>query len=276
MTLWSLVEIVAALATREIPIPELVWLRYLFHLSFMLLVVAPIAGTGFIRTGRPVLQIFRSLLMLVMPLSFMLALPVMSAGQAFAEFWIAPVLVLLMAAAIGERASWLTWAAVVLGWCGAAITYRTALAGLHWSVYPVIMAASFALYVVLTRVLDRTETLLANLFYTAAGVAIALTPVIPFIWQPPSLKVLAVCAAVGLLGWVSLWTLELSLRATSASWISPFMFAQIIAADVMRLVIRGQAGHAVVAGGLIIGFALCLAAVAGANPHDGPQAGTPV
>jgi hypothetical protein len=67
MTLWVAVEVIGSVAARDIALPQLVWLRYVFHLLLMSLVIAPRTGPAFVRTSRPVLHFARSLLMVVMP-----------------------------------------------------------------------------------------------------------------------------------------------------------------------------------------------------------------
>ena len=54
MTLWLAVEIVGGIAMRELPIPQLVWLRYIFHLLLMFIVLGPRQGLGFVREAARV------------------------------------------------------------------------------------------------------------------------------------------------------------------------------------------------------------------------------
>jgi drug/metabolite transporter (DMT)-like permease len=262
MTLWVVVEIVGSVATRDMPIAELVWLRYVFHLLFMLIVLAPRFGIGYLRTRRPWLQLGRSLLMVIMPGSFVLGIRTMSSGEIMSVFWIAPVMVPWLALAIGERARMPTWAAVVLGWVGAALTYRLASRTFGANVVlPLAMAGSFAIYVVVTRVLDRSEAVLTNLFYTALGVVLVLTPLMAFVWQRPSLTALAASCAVGVIGWFTLWTLDLSLRAAPASWSAPFMFFQVVVTEAVRMLgLHALPRPSQLAGLVLIGAALVIAA----------------
>jgi drug/metabolite transporter (DMT)-like permease len=258
MTFWVIVEIIASPAMRAIPVMELVWLRYVFHLLFMVVVLAPRVGLGFVRTGRPGLQIVRALLMVVMPGSFVLASRVMPGEPLMGIFWIAPIVVLIGASAIGERASPVTWAAVVAGWVVALLLYRPGAWALHWTaIYPAAMGASFALYIVLTRVLDRTDGGLTNLFYSAAGVLLALTPAVPFFWQTPSKRALAIAAVVGVLGFAVLWLLDLALRVWSAPRVAVFLFFQIVAATLVDAVANQRfTGTSLWVGTLVLALAM--------------------
>ena len=231
MALWVVVEAIGGVASRDISLLQLVWLRYIFHLLLMFAVIAPRQGTGFVRTQRPVLHVVRSLLMVVMPGSFILAIRWLPLSQVMAIFWIAPLLVLLFARAIGDRPSPATWIAVFVGWAGAAGIYRPGVAALHWAaIFPLAMAASFALYIVLTRVLDRTEGVATNLFYSAAGVAVAIAPAMVLVWRQPSPLALLSALGVGVVGYMVLWSMDLAVRAWPPSRTAVFLFFQVIVA----------------------------------------------
>jgi hypothetical protein len=101
---WVATEVAGLAVMRTTPIPQLVWVRYLVHLGFMLLVFGPRSGLGLIRTSRPALQIGRSLLMLGMPLSYMIAAREMPSERVWGGFWMAPLLVLGLARRSGGLA----------------------------------------------------------------------------------------------------------------------------------------------------------------------------
>ena len=229
MTLWVAVEVIGSVAARDIALPQLVWLRYVFHLLLMSLVIAPRTGPAFVRTSRPVLHLARSLLMVVMPGSYILGARFLSVTQIMGVFWIAPVLVVLFARTIGDRASPTTWAAVIAGWVAATGMYRPNPSAIGWAVvFPLAMAASFALYIVLTRVLDRTEGVETNLFYSAAGVVLAVAPAMLLLWEQPTRRALAASLAVGVVGYVVLWSLDLAVRAAPPSRTAVFLFFQVL------------------------------------------------
>jgi hypothetical protein len=68
-------------------------------------------------------------------------------------------------------------------------------------------AASFSLYVVMTRML-RGESLRANLFYTALGVFAVLSLFMPTVWVTPTSHDARVMVLIGALGLVALLALD--------------------------------------------------------------------
>ena len=72
VTLWALIEAMAAHVLRRYSPYQVVWTRYAVHLLLMLLVWGWRQPATLWRTGRPVFQLARSLLMLGMPASWII------------------------------------------------------------------------------------------------------------------------------------------------------------------------------------------------------------
>src|SRR5690606_16826877 len=122
-----------------------------------------------------------------------------------------PLLIVLLGRIfLHDEAPLSVWVATVVAGVGSLLTHE--LHAIHdgWLLaYPLGMALCFSAYVVMTRSL-RTEATRTNLFYTALGVFLALTPVMPRLWITPAAADLAVMVAVGVLGWGALWALDRS------------------------------------------------------------------
>ena len=239
MLLWLATELVASLTFRTTPLPQLVWLRYLFHLARMVMIFGVPSRFSFVRTSRPWLQLFRSLLMLAMPLSYGLAAQTARPQAVFGVFWVAPLMVIAMSALVGERVPRFAWVGGGIAWIGALIVYTPPVLLMSWAVFPaLVMAASFSLYIVLTRVLDRTEPLLTNLFYSALGVFLALSIAMPWFFAPIGAREVVGGAAMAVCGWLGLWVVELAIRRELPSRLAPFLFTQVIVDVAARVVDR--------------------------------------
>ena len=210
---WFVVEDVFGHAIRNpLNVLQIIWCRYLVHLFVVILVFR---RQRFWHTTRPRYQLARSALMLTMPLGFVGAIVAgATAEQAWAGFWIAPTLMLVFGWLLNREAPGpLTVLLVCISSAAAVVVVGS---GPAWAPLPFtgtfIMAASFAIYVAMTRSL-RTETLAANLFYTALVPFLALAPVMPLVWLTPDLTDGLAIAGIGVVGFVSLFFLD---RAAAA------------------------------------------------------------
>jgi len=227
--LWAAVEVIAAGAMAHLPVAQVVWLRYVVHLVLMLVLFWPWQRSRLWRTRRPVLQVFRSLLMFAMPAGFALSVTYgVGIPTLMTVFWSSLVLIPVFARIIaGERVPGWSWLAGLVGWTGIWLMLGSPLPTVHPSVaFPMLMAGSFSLYVVLTRLL-RTERTSANLFHTAAGVLLVLTPMMPFVWVPPTLSDLCAMALVGALGLVGLFLVDRMASIAAVSTAAPMAALQM-------------------------------------------------
>lgn len=228
---WVLLEaVVGARVQQHYNLMQVVWWRYAAHLATLLLLFGWRRPERLWRTARPRYQLARSLLMLVMPLSFALALGTgMSGDTIWAVFWIAPLLTIVCAhALLGERVAWPVWIAALLGTFAAAAMLAPVPPASPWQLLlPIVMAVSFSVYVVMTRSL-RSEPVLANLFYTAFGVFLALTPLMPAVWITPSAHDAVVLTAIGVVGLVALLALDRSAAFAPVAGVAPILYLHVV------------------------------------------------
>jgi drug/metabolite transporter (DMT)-like permease len=227
MLVWAMLEHVGGSAVSTIPPLELVWFRYLVHLAFMLLVVAPWTRRNLIRTRFPAVQIGRSLLMLGMPLCWILAAQRMAPSSLMSILWAAMLLATALAAVVlREKPSPMAQVLLLGGFVGVLLVLHPVIpTGRGGPLFAAGMSTCFALYVVGTRWL-RQEPTQVNLFHSALSVFVVLSAVVPFIWQRPPLSAALPIVAVGLLGYVSLLLLDRALHFGTVAEAAPAAFLQ--------------------------------------------------
>jgi drug/metabolite transporter (DMT)-like permease len=254
MALWVALETFGAFMMRGTSIPQVVWLRYAFHLLLMLVLLGPRYGLGFVRTSRPVLHIVRSLLMFVMPISFWLGVQVFRPADVMGVFWVVALLVLVSTPLGRGRLTVRVWAAMLLGCLGILAIYRPHLhsMGRVALVWPVAMAVSFSLYVVLTKILDRTESVLTNLFWSAISVFAVLSLSLPAFWQPVGTRAIVGAIGIASLGLVSLAALDLSIRRGSPAGIAPLLLLQPVFEWLVRVLAAGRGPAFVDTSGVVV------------------------
>lgn len=260
MTLFSvawvfLEEVVGSTLSQPYPLLEVVWIRYGIHLLLMLLLNLS-APSLLWRTQRLGFHLGRSLLMLVMPASYALAVAAgIPNGSIWALFWISPLMALLGARLLlGDQVPPRIWALCIV--CavvaGAMMVDRSTQVGVAM-VLPLVMAASFAGYVVMTRGLDQ-ERLQANLFYTAFGVFVALAPIVPWSWVTPNGQDVAELAGIGSVGLVALFAFDRAVTAAPVSRSITALYVHVPALVLATWVVAGDRPslrHSI--GGVLIG-----------------------
>lgn len=210
VALWVLVEVISTWFHLAYSPFEVVWGRYAAHLAIMVAIFGWRDPLALVRTRRPLLQIGRSMLMLVMPAAWVLAMERgLDVDTVLSLFGVSPLLICVLAVLLlNERATRGIWISAIVVSVGALFCLslqgplpRTGVAA------ALVCAGSFSLYCVMTRMLT-TETLRANMFYTALGVFAALTLYMPKVWVTPTPHDAVVMFLVGAVGLVSLLALD--------------------------------------------------------------------
>lgn len=236
---WALMELITQVVAVNYSLYEVIWMRYATHLLFMLVVFAPRLGLRLLATHRLGLQILRGLMMLVMPVSFILAAPYMNIANILAIFWLAPFIIIgLSVVWLKERVPWYSWGLALIGYtCILILVHPNRALSLPGILLAMAMGLSLSLYIVLTRVL-REESTTTNLFYTAASVLVPMSARLPAVWKPLTLPAGLLMIAIGLLGFALLWMLDKAAGMERPSLAAPFLFSEVFFIIVIKLLGR--------------------------------------
>ncbi len=227
--MWVLVELLARFLRNSYSMYQVVWTRYGVHLLFMLAVWGWRDPGTLWRTRRLAFQVARSLLMFAMPAAVIMGITRGVDGDTlWTVFWITPLLIPVFATLwLGERPPVRVWIASGIAVAGAGLLLGPSLPRSPGALFlPLLSAASFSLYVVMTRML-RGESVLVNLFYTALGVFTVLTPVVARSWVTPTRHDFVVLAGIGLLGLGALYALDRMASASAVSSSAPVVALQV-------------------------------------------------
>jgi hypothetical protein len=195
-----------------------------------------------------------------MPASYATALAQgTSFDWAWTEFWLAPLLVLVVARRVlGERAGPGLWACAVLVPVAAWLVHSPqGPSSLTHLVLPFAMSVSFGLYVIFTRILG-TDGLVSNLVCTAVVPFVVLAPHMPGIWRIPTMHDALVLVAIGAIGLLALALLDRAVRRCRAVVIAPVLGLQIAFASLLMRHLHGASSGkrdaiaALLLGGMVV------------------------
>lgn len=233
--------------SAEMPVMEVAWGRYVFHLVFAIFyagvaarfepaAVLPSGGSWLrpwremLRARKPGLQFLRSLLMLATTLLFFLAVSYIDLASATAVAFVEPLVITILSHfLLKERVGVRRWAAVAVGFIGVLIVIRPGFGMVHLAILlPVLSASTGATYNVLTRVAARYDGNATSLFYAALVGCLVLSCFMPFLWQAPTFTQWLLLAALGLSGGLAHTLVIRAFSYASASVIAPFIYLQLL------------------------------------------------
>jgi drug/metabolite transporter (DMT)-like permease len=261
MLLWTLIEALGGSVLASMPPLELIWLRYLVHLALMLVFARRGTRSSLIRTAYPFRHIGRSLLMLGMPLSWVLAAQRLPMATLLSIFWTVPLVAVGLAAILlRERASRSTMLILGVGYLGTlAVLHPPPPVSRGGVLLAFGMCGCFALYLVGTRWLRRESTQV-NLFHSALSVFVTLTFVMPFIWRWPTRDAVLPVLMIGVLGFVLLWFLDRATHLATVATIAPLAFLQPLVETIwFTLAGGGTIGRSVMLGTVLVVTAMVAA-----------------
>ena len=249
------------------PLHEIVFFRSAIALLVTLVFLQFEGGFAALRTDRPMLHVFRGILVVVSNMAFFLALAVLPLADATALFFVAPLFITLLSIPLlGEKVGPLRIGAVIVGFIGVIIMQRPWESGdsLPASrivlLLPVLAALTYALNQLMTRKLgvkapastlaiyiQATFLVVSIGFFLAAGdgcfAANTTSASLEFllrawIWPPPEERIWLL--GMGINGALIGYSLSQAYRLASAATVAPFEYIGLPLAVFWGLIIFGD------------------------------------
>ena len=219
--------------------------RFLMQ-TLVLLPVVIVAG----RLGAPTrLQALAGAFLGLALLCLNMALTALPVANAIAIFFVEPLLLTLLGAAVlGERLGWRRLSAVAVGLVGSLIVLQPNLAAYGWAAaWPLATAVLFSCYILTMRVMTRTGSRLAMQFWMGAFAALVLSVAAaageigdPAVVQMPTADELALFLAMGLLAAVAHAMIIAAVARVEAGVVAPFQYLEILSATLLGWLVFGD------------------------------------
>ena len=217
-----------------VPVLLVLWGRYFFHTALTFVSYAATRrSVDFVRARKPGLQLIRAGCLFGATTYFYTALTKgMQLGDAAAIQFLAPVLVTALSGIfLGERVGPRRWTAVVIAFAGVMVVGRPGSGVLGFvALLPLVTAVLLAIYMILTRTIRTQDSAASTTFYTTAVGAVALTLLLPYIWQPMDAPQWGLMVLMGGAGALGHFLLVRAFHAAEASALAPFTYAQVVGA----------------------------------------------
>jgi drug/metabolite transporter (DMT)-like permease len=181
------------------------------------------------KSTAPVLQVIRGVLLVSDIWMFAIALRTVGLPELQAITLVYPLLVTLVAIPVlGEKVGVFRFAAVGVGFLGALVIVRPGGLPLDWGVAAGITSAvCYAVYIVLTRKVSRTDSTATSMFYVGAIGLVMTSAVGVFFWQPLDLTSLLLVIYIMITSCVAHGVMMVALQVAPASVLQPFNYTSL-------------------------------------------------
>ena len=221
-----------------------VMIRYWFFAAFVMTISSRKPGgvKQVAKTKTPLLQIFRSLLLVAEMCVTILAFTLLGLAETHAIFASYPLIIAMLSGPIlGEHVGWRRWLAICVGFFGILIILNPG-DGIFspYALVPLAGAILFALYGLLTRYAGQYDNSSTSFFWTGIIGCIAMTAIGLNFWDPVSQadwSIMLILSASGMLGH---FLLIKCYEVAEASAVQPFAYLQLIWASIIGIIIFGE------------------------------------
>ncbi len=221
-----------------------VMIRYWFFAAFVMTIssLKPGGVKQVVKTKTPLLQIFRSLILVTEMCVTVLAFTLLGLAETHAIFASYPLIIAMLSGPIlGEHVGWRRWLAICVGFFGILIILNPGNGIFSpYALVPLAGAILFALYGLLTRYAGQYDNSSTSFFWTGIVGCIAMTAIGLNFWDPVSQgdwSIMLILSASGMLGH---FLLIKCYEVAEASAVQPFAYLQLIWASLIGVIIFGE------------------------------------
>jgi len=221
-----------------------VMIRYWFFAAFVISVSSQKTGgiKRVAKTKSPILQIFRSLILVAEMCITILAFTLLGLAETHAIFASYPLIIAMLSGPIlGEYVGWRRWLAISFGFIGILIILNPGNGIFSpYALVPLAGAILFALYGLLTRYVGQNDNSSTSFFWTGVVGSIAMTVVGLNFWDPVSKSDWSIMLLLSASGVVGHYLLIKCYEVAEASAVQPFAYLQLIWASMIGIIIFGE------------------------------------
>jgi drug/metabolite transporter (DMT)-like permease len=240
--------------TSDYPVGEVVAIRALFILTFIVMFSAWRGRVGELRVINYRKHLLRGGFACASTLLFVAGLSRLPIADAIAATFAGPLFITALAPSLlRERVGWRKWLAVLAGFLGVMLMVRPSGDLVRWALLlPLGAAFAGAFRDLVTRRISLTEGSTAILFTTNVMVFCAGLLSLPAGWRVPDVAdFLLIGIAGGLMGVAHYLHIE-AFRLAEAAVVAPFKYTSIVWAVILGFVFWGQLPDRWVVGGSVL------------------------
>lgn len=263
VSIFGIQDAMSKLLVQDISPFQLTMMRFWAFAAFSLVLASrqgPLKAA--FRSRHPWLQVGRAVLLVLDIWCFAIALVDVPLAELQAIVLVYPLLATLFAIPIlGEKVGVFRFVAVGVGFAGALVIVRPGGLPIDWGVLAGIgSAATYALYIALTRKVSRDDSTATSMVYVGIVGVVLASMVGVFFWQPLAPESLLLVGAVMVTSTAAHGLMMVALARAPASTLQPFNYVSLPWGIVLSYLVFGHlidpvalAGAALIVGaGLVV------------------------
>ncbi|MDD9729913.1 DMT family transporter [Mameliella sp. AT18] len=243
-TFAPMMDALAKATPAEVPVPQILAFRFAIQVAILMPLAAILGHSQRVTLGDLVRHVARAAALLAATGCFFTALRYMPIADAISIFFVEPFVLILMGAIfLGEPVGWRRLSACAVGFGGALLVIRPSFSDLGLVAFlPLVTAALFAIYMLMTRAMARRLHPLVLQGHTALAATVLIVPPLLLmegtgnaLFDPIRPQGLAVwtLVGVGVVATISHLFLTYALRLAPAGTIAPLQYLEIVGATVI-------------------------------------------
>ena len=255
MLIFSIQDIIVKLISSDYALLEIVIIRSIFALPFVLLILRFNGGMAKLRTESLHLHLLRGFVMFLAYTFFFLGLAALPYSLSVALFFAGPLFITALSVPLlGEKVGWRRWLAVLVGFGGVIMISRPGAASFDpAAIFAVAAALAYAISIILTRKMDDSAPVMA-VYTTGVYLTLALIfspifasldfnsthPSLVFLtkaWTVPLLKDVLLIFIISLCWGTGMVSLSAAYRDTAVATLAPFEYFTIFYGIVFGFII---------------------------------------
>ena len=235
----------------------LVTMRYWFIAFVMIVICLFIKNriSDILNTNQPYIQFSRGVILSLNNCLVVYTFTLLGLVETHAIIACYPLIVAgLSVPFLGERFGWRRWMAIFTGFIGVIIILRPNTNVItEGSIFAIVGAIMFAVYLILTRYVSRSDTAITSFFWTGIGGTVTMSLISLFIWdnilKEDYLWLLLMC----ILSAGSHFMMVKTLQVAEASVVQPFSYLQLVFGSIIGVTIFSESiDLMIIVGALIV------------------------
>ncbi len=208
-----------------------------------------------LKTNKPYIQFSRGVILSVNNCLVIYTFTLLGLVETHAIIACYPLIVAgLSVPFLEEKFGWRRWLAISIGFIGVIVILRpTTNVISEGSVFAIIGAIMFAVYLILTRHVSKSDAAVTSFFWTGIGGAVTMSIISLFIWDDILKEDYLWLFVMCLLSATSHFMMVKTLQVTEASVVQPFSYLQLVFGSIIGVTIFSESiDLMIIVGSLIV------------------------